>query len=113
MTLLAVYQNSVGYELLGERAYEFGTKNHQIVVFMIESGINPHQCHLMIVDGDKLQRILKARYKEAGSQRAWAKQHKLDESLVSRVVNGDRDFTDDILKALKAKRVGQYKVPEI
>ncbi len=67
----------------------------------------------MIVDEKQLQKILKARCKEAGSQRAWAKQHKLEEAVVSRVDNGDRDFSDGILKALKAKRVGQYKVPEM
>jgi hypothetical protein len=67
----------------------------------------------MIFDDKRLRKIPKANPKEAGSQRAWAKRHKLDESLVSRVVNGDGDFTANNLKALKAKRFGQYKLPEM
>ena len=67
----------------------------------------------MVVTEKQLRKILKARCAEAGSQRAWAKRHGFDESLVSRVVNGDRGFTDDVLKALKATRVKQYEVPEM
>ena len=67
----------------------------------------------MVVTEKQLRKILKARCDEAGSQRAWAKQHGLEESVVSRVVNGDRGFTDVVLKALKATRVKQYEMAEM
>ena len=67
----------------------------------------------MVVTDKQLRKILKARCDEAGSQRAWAKKHGLEESVVSRVVNGDRGFTEIVLKALKATQVRQYEVPEM
>jgi hypothetical protein len=62
----------------------------------------------MIIDDKQLRKFLKDRCKEAGSQRAWAEEHRQDETLVSKIINGDREFTDGILKALKAKRVKKY-----
>jgi hypothetical protein len=65
----------------------------------------------MVVTDKQLREHLQSLCKQAGSQRAWCKKHKIGASIVSDVINGRRDFTPAMLKVLKAKRLKHYEVP--
>lgn len=67
----------------------------------------------MIVTESQLRNYLRFKCKEAGSCAAWAKSKKLHPQQVSEVINGRRPFTVPTLKALKAKEVKNYKMPEM
>ncbi len=68
------------------------------------------QNEAMVIDENELRKLLKAKCDKAGSQRAYAETHGLCETMISRVIRGERGFTDEILEALKVQEV-QYKVP--
>lgn len=63
----------------------------------------------MTIDG--LLKRLRRRIRRAGSQRAWAKEHRIDESVLSDVLNGRRDPSDRLCKALGVRRRLNF-VPE-
>jgi DNA-binding phage protein len=58
-----------------------------------------------IFEEEEIFRMLRSDIKEAGGQSAWARKHRLDRTLLNKVLQGRNSITPSIAKALNLRRV--------
>jgi len=58
-----------------------------------------------IVKEDEIVRILRSDIKDAGGTSAWARKHRVDRTVVSKVLHGRCPVTRSVAKALNLRRV--------
>ena len=58
-----------------------------------------------LLDQKDVVRSLRLEVKRAGSQKKWAKENGVTQSLISMVLSGDRPLNNKIINALKLRRV--------
>lgn len=63
---------------------------------------------------DSVMAMVRRACREAGSQKAWAAQHGINETFLSQVLRGEREPSSAILRPLGLERVVSYRrrVPE-
>src|SRR5215475_1679422 len=62
-----------------------------------------------LLDQKDVVRSLRLEVKRAGSQKKWAKENGVTQSLISMVLSGDRPPNNKIISALKLRRVVVYE----
>lgn len=61
---------------------------------------------------DSMRALIRRACREAGSQKAWAKQHNINEAFLSQVLRGEREPSPAILDPLGMERVVVYRKKE-
>lgn len=58
---------------------------------------------------DSVRALIRRACREAGSQKAWAKQHSINEAFLSQVLRGEREPSPSILDVFGLERIVSYR----